>query len=141
MQLEIPDAREDGDFAVHLNPGSGDPFGHIELTKDGRVRLRWLREDDCDRLIRAAADLKDKLIKSRNAAGFPHSARLYEGHCQLCGKPEDDELHAEPERELPKAYVRPCTDAGPHEPCDGITGLCDCPCHVFAASVMIEAGQ
>ena len=40
------------------------------------------------------------------------------------------------ERDLPKVYASPCTDKGDHEPCNGITGLCDCDCHVFAASVI-----
>jgi hypothetical protein len=96
MRIDTPSIRED-DLPVDLNPGYGKPWGDIILSKDGRTRLQWVHEDDCDRLIKAAAELKNQIIDSRARAAAPHGRRhLHEGRCQLCGKPEDDGLHAEP---------------------------------------------
>lgn len=95
MRIDTPNLRAD-DFKVDLNPGYGNPWGDIILTDDGRTRLQWVHEDDCDRLIKAAAELKSQIIDSRTRAAAPHGRKhLHEGRCQLCGKPEADELHAE----------------------------------------------
>ena len=97
MRIDTPSIRED-DFPVDLNPGYGNPWGDIILSEDGRTRLQWVHEDDCDRLIKGAAELKQQIIESRARAASPHGTRhLHKGTCQLCGKPEADELHAEPE--------------------------------------------
>jgi len=93
MQLHTPHPhmRKEGDFPVNVNPGNGDPFGTITLSEDTRPRfeLGALSEDDCDRLIRAAAEVKNGLIAQRALADGPHEPRMYEGVCQHCGKDAD----------------------------------------------------
>jgi len=96
VRIDTPSLRADG-FKVEFNTGYGNPWGDILLTDDGRTRLQWVSEDDCDQIIKAAAELKSQIIDSRTWAAMPHGrGRLFKGRCQLCGKPEDDELHAEP---------------------------------------------
>jgi hypothetical protein len=96
MRIDTPSLRADG-FKVDLNPGYGKPWGDILLTEDGCTRLQWVHEDDCDQIIKAAAELKSQIIDSRTRAAVPHGrGHLFKDRCQLCGKPEDDELHAEP---------------------------------------------
>lgn len=97
MQLHTPHPhlRKEGDFPAGVNPGYGAPFGTITLSEDDwpRFELGALSEDDCDRLIRAAAKVKTELIAQRALAAAEHEPRTYEGTCQHCGLPEDDDMH------------------------------------------------
>lgn len=102
MRIEspTPKPRDNGNYETWTNPGYGDPFGEITLDEQGALRLRYIHVQDCDRLIRAAAEVKSKLIAFAAEMTAPHARRyIHQGTCQLCGKPEDDELHAEPEPE------------------------------------------
>jgi hypothetical protein len=92
-----PSTRESGDYAVRVTKGYGDPRAFISLDEDGAFQLYDVRPDDCDRLIRAAADAKEKILRYRAEMEAPHGRdHLWKGRCQLCGKPEDDGLHADP---------------------------------------------
>lgn len=95
MQLDLPAFRtKDGEFDTEVDIGYGSPHGIIRL--DDGARLRWIDEDDCDRLIKAAAAIREGIRASRARAAAPHgSGHFYQGTCQLCGKPEGDEIHAE----------------------------------------------
>lgn len=78
--------------------------------------------------------------------GFAAEPLRYKPYAEPEPAPDDDESgedateaiaeSSQAERDLPKVYVSPCNDEDGHEPCSGIVGLCDCDCHVFAASVM-----
>lgn len=99
MRIEIPRPapRETGDYGVWVTPGYGDPRGTIHLAENGILDLRDLSADDCDRLIRAACKAREEILRYQAEMAAPHGRkRVYQGTCQLCGKPEDDELHAEP---------------------------------------------
>lgn len=98
MRIESPDPkpRSEGDYRIYFSNGYGNPTGDIYLDEQHTLRLSWLDEGDCDRLIKAAAEIKQRIITARAEMSAPHGTRhLYHGTCQLCGKPEDDELHAE----------------------------------------------
>lgn len=99
MRIDRPDPRprKDGEYYTHVGKGYGDPTGEIWLDDKGDLRLQYIHLDDCDRLIKAAAAVKEQLTRQRAEMSAPHGRRhFYHGECQLCGKPEDDELHAEP---------------------------------------------
>jgi hypothetical protein len=103
MRIETPrpSPREDGDYAVWVTMGYGDPDAIIHLAKNGTLDLRDVHADDCDRLIRAAARAKEEILRYQAMMAAPHGSRyLYQGTCQLCGKPADDPeaLHGEPQR-------------------------------------------
>lgn len=93
-----PAPREAGDYKTSVTIGYGDPRGDIHLDEAGALRLSDVRPEDCDRLIKAAAEIKSRVLAHRAEMAAPHGRRyVYQGTCQLCGKPEDDALHA-PER-------------------------------------------
>lgn len=97
MRIEKPDPkpRSEGDYETYVGNGYGNPTGDIYLDEQRTLRLNWLDEGDCDRLIKAAAAIKQRIIIARAEMTAPHGTRyVYQGRCQLCGKPEDDELHA-----------------------------------------------
>ena len=88
----------EGDYRIWHAGGYGKPNGEIWLDEEGDLRLGSLSVEDCDRLIKAATEIKSKVLAYRAEMKAPHGrAHLYKGTCQLCGKPEDDGLHAEPE--------------------------------------------
>ena len=64
MQIWTPtqQPRQDGEFAVHLNPGNGEPFAVIALSRDGQSALTMESAADCDRLVRAAVQAKSLLL-------------------------------------------------------------------------------
>lgn len=98
MRVQQPDPkpRETGDYEIYFGTGYGRPTGDIYLDEKRELRLNWLDEGDCDRLIKAAAEIKSRIIIARAEMAAPHGRRhVHQGTCQLCGKPEDDELHAE----------------------------------------------
>lgn len=100
MQIGKPEPRprDNGEYAISTTKGYGDPRGYIDLDEAATLALRDVRIEDCDRLIKAAAAVKDRILALTAEMAAPHGRRhLYQGTCQLCGKPEDDELHAEPE--------------------------------------------
>jgi hypothetical protein len=91
-----PGPRESGEYGTWVTIGYGDPAGIIHLAENGTLDLRDVHADDCDRLIRAASRVKAEILRYQAQMAAPHGRRyIYEGTCQLCGKPEDDELHAE----------------------------------------------
>jgi len=99
MRIDTPTPKlvTDGDYRIWHAGGYGDPNGEIILDEDGAWRLENLNEADCDRLIKAAVEIKSHLVTYRAQMAAPHGRRhLYKGTCQLCGKPEDDALHADP---------------------------------------------
>jgi hypothetical protein len=100
VKIEIPrppKLREDGEYAVMVGKGYGDPRGTISLDEKWELTLDNIRVEDCDALIKAAAEIKEKVLAYRAELAVPHGRKhLYKGRCQLCGKPEDDELHDEP---------------------------------------------
>jgi len=99
MELNIPRPApsKDGDYRTFVNIGYGNPYAVIHLAEGGSLDLTGVQVEDCDRLIRAAAKVKEELLGFQAEAAAPHGRdNLYHGTCQLCGKPEADELHAEP---------------------------------------------
>jgi len=99
VRIESPDPspRDSGDYETWIAKSYGDPRGTITLDEKGDLVMRAVRIDDCDRLIKAACEIKRKLTAYRAEMAAPHGrAHLHKGTCQLCGKPEDDELHADP---------------------------------------------
>lgn len=100
MRIQAPDPRprDNGDYKTYFTIGYGDPRGDILLDEDGDLRLDDVRPEDCDRLIKAAAEIKSWVLASRAEMAAPHGRRfVHKGTCQLCGKAEDDGLHAEPQ--------------------------------------------
>jgi hypothetical protein len=99
MRIEIPypQPRKDGDYRFYVNPAYGEPTGTIWLGEGHALTLSYVTAEDCDRLIRAAAEVKQKVMAYTAEMSAPHGRKnIYQGDCQLCGKPEDDELHADP---------------------------------------------
>lgn len=98
MDLNIPRPapREDGDYATYVDIGYGKPYGTIHLADSYGLSLGSVTAEDCDRLTRAAAKVKEKILRYQAEAAVPHGRKnVYQGTCQLCGKPEADELHAD----------------------------------------------
>lgn len=99
MRIDTPDPElcEEGDYGLLVMKGYGNPRAIITLDKKGDLELREVRLDDCDRLIRAATQAREKIAAYRAEMEAPHGrTHLHKGTCQLCGKPDADELHAEP---------------------------------------------
>jgi hypothetical protein len=97
MRIDTPQPtpRSEGDYRVDPTSGYGEPWADIWLDEKGDLRLQYLKADDCDRLIRAAVDAKAAILGYQaQAAAWHGTARIHQGQCQLCGKPEADELHA-----------------------------------------------
>jgi len=97
MRIDSPDPRprESGDYATRFNIGYGKPNGDILLDEDGTLKLEHLDADDCDRLIKAATEIKSQVLTSQARMAAPHGrGHLHKGTCQLCGRPESYELHA-----------------------------------------------
>lgn len=106
MRIEIPkpQPRKDGEFMFYVTVGYGEPHGTIWLDEAQSLVLDYVDAEDCDRIIRAVAEVKSQVLEYRAQAAVPHGKnRVYHGTCQLCGKPEGDELHAEPEPALEAA--------------------------------------
>jgi hypothetical protein len=106
MELNIPRPAplKDGDYRTFVTSGYGDPYAVIHLAEGNGLDLTSVTVEDCDRLIRAAAKVKEQILRYQAKAAAPHGrADLYQGTCQLCGKPEADGLHADPE---PTPYDR-----------------------------------
>lgn len=100
MRIDTPDPkpRTSGDYDIYVTSGYGSPTADIFLDEKGDLRLQWLDEGDCERLIRAAARALEEIRAYAAEMAVPHGRRrLYKGTCQLCGKPEDDDLHREPQ--------------------------------------------
>lgn len=98
MRIDLPNPkpRDNGDYQVDVTSGYGKPNADIRLDEKGHLRLQYLDEGDCDRLIRAAAMAKEQILRYRAEASVWHGrAHFYEGECQLCGKLSDDTLHAD----------------------------------------------
>jgi hypothetical protein len=88
----------DGDYQTYTDAAYGNPYGTIHLAEGYSLDLADVHVDDCDRLIRAASRVRDQLLGFQAKMAAPHGRKhLWHATCQLCGKPEDDELHAEPE--------------------------------------------
>lgn len=113
MQLDTPWSRKTGDYEVYVSRLQyGNPEARIDLDEEGGLRLRRVTLDDCDRLIRAAAAARQEILAAQAEAAAPHgTAHVYHGTCQLCGKPEDDGLHAEMAGDHAQA-ARSLADAG-----------------------------
>jgi hypothetical protein len=94
-----PSPRESGDYHIYVTSGYGDPNGAIYLDEDRTLELARLDEADCDRLIKAACEIKRRVAAHRAEMAAPHGMHyIYQGTCQLCGKPADDPdaLHGDP---------------------------------------------
>jgi hypothetical protein len=117
MNLDLPYLGHEGDLAVTVNPGKGSPWATIYLNEDSSVSLQWLTEGDCDQLIKAAADAKQQVLDARAKAAAPHKPwmSIPDTGCLHCGKPEADELHAEPAcPSVAEHSGRQCTEPGAH---------------------------
>ena len=64
-----PESRDDGEFAVHLNPGQGEPFVVIELSEDRQTALIIQSIGECDRLLAAVTRAKSLLNTAPPAQG------------------------------------------------------------------------
>lgn len=126
MELSIPrpQPRKEGDYETFVDCGYGKPWAIIHLAENGTLDLRDLGVDDCDRLIKAAVEVKSQLLRFQAEMTAPHGrGHLYKGTCQLCGKPEDDVLHADPDA---------CGDCG-RLVCDCAAGMGEDPTDSIAA--------
>lgn len=150
INTRAPEPRGDGDYYTRAQGGYGDPHGEIWLDEAGSFRLDYLSEDDCDRLIRAAAEIKPQVAALRARMTAPHGRdNVYKGTCQLCGQPGDDALHADTDSIIdaeddgaPDCARPGCGHArfhhwefGPTTPSSPASG-CDldgCPCAAYAA--------
>ena len=99
MRIKSPDPqpRDDGEFHVYVNGQAyGKPYGIIYLDEGKALALRDITLSDARRLAAAVARVERELAAACAEMAAPHGrGHLYEGTCQLCGKPEDDGLHAE----------------------------------------------
>jgi hypothetical protein len=93
-----PEPRDNGDYATYTNGVAyGRPYGSIKLDEAGHLRLDNIALDDARRLAKAAVQVEQELTAAHARMTAPHGGEyLYRGTCQLCGKPEGGELHAEP---------------------------------------------
>lgn len=86
----------DGDYKTYTDAAYGNPYGTIHLADGYALDLADVHVEDCDRLIRAVSTVREQLLRFQAQAAAPHGRKhLWHGTCQLCGRPEDDELHAE----------------------------------------------
>ena len=91
-----PDPRDSGDFFTYTSGAYGKPYGSIRLDESGQLRLDGITLDDARRLAKAALQIEQELTALHARMAAPHgSDDFYKGTCQLCGKPESDEIHAE----------------------------------------------
>src|SRR6184192_2300482 len=100
MRIQAPDPqpRDDGDYYVYVNDTAyGKPYAKIYLSGDDRsLALGDITLDDARRLAAAATRVERELAAAHARMTAPHgTGDLYEGTCQLCGKPGDDGLHAD----------------------------------------------
>lgn len=99
MRIDQPDPhpREDGDYDTYTTGGYGQPNATIFLDEERKLRLGHVTLADCERLMAALAKILPELVRYNYLLTVAHGrGDIYKGTCQLCGKPEDDELHAEP---------------------------------------------
>lgn len=98
MQIRTPRAQlRDTDFGIRLNGGRGEPFATIELDENYETEIVVESLGDCDRLLRAAAAAKALLIEHADDKDKPHKYRAPAGKpCLVCGKSENEPLHAGP---------------------------------------------
>lgn len=93
-----PEPRDSGDYLTYVSAiAYGLPYAKIYLDEDKNLSLADITLDDARRLAKAAARIEQELAAAHARMTAPHgSEHFYKGRCQLCGKPEADELHAEP---------------------------------------------
>jgi hypothetical protein len=98
IQAPDPQPRGDGEYRTYVNGTAyGRPYGEITLDEGGALTLGGIALDDARRLAAAATRVEQELASAHARMTAPHGRRyVYEGTCQLCGKPEDDGLHADP---------------------------------------------
>lgn len=94
-----PKPRDTGDYFTYVSGVAyGKPYAKIYLDEGKDLSLADITLDDARRLARAATQIEQELTAAHARMTAPHgSEHFYQGTCQLCGKPEDDELHAEAE--------------------------------------------
>lgn len=96
IQGPSPVPRDEGDYRIRVGLCYGKPSGTIWLDEENALRLEWVYEDDCKRLISAATEILEQIRLQKAQMAAPHGSRyVYEGRCQLCGKDEEDLAHAE----------------------------------------------
>jgi hypothetical protein len=148
--------RSTGDYTVELNPGRGNPFAQITLDEDGLLALNMLSVDDCDRMIKAAAEAKALLIEHAHDKDKPHEYRAVRGEvCLVCGKPEDEHgQHPYPETCGVRPYpagsegddgtecALPAGHDGPHNdgPLARIVDAADVPSDLIPAGGVFSCG-
>jgi hypothetical protein len=100
MKVKSPDPqpRESGDYKTYVNGVAyGKPYAKIYLDEDETLVLGGITLDDARRLAAAATRVEQELAAAHARMAAPHGRDdFYNGTCQLCGKPEDDGLHADP---------------------------------------------
>jgi hypothetical protein len=91
MQIHTSSNVDDGELRVHMNPGSGDPFGVLCFTRWSGTQVNVESDEDADRLIRAATRIKEM----RAAISRPHAYECMAGeaYCTVCGLMEKDGPH------------------------------------------------
>lgn len=93
-----PVPRKGGDYETYTVPGYGEPNATVFLDEERHLRLDDITLADCDRLMAALARVRPVLVRYHAEMQAPHGrGRVYQGTCQMCGKPEDHPLHAEPQ--------------------------------------------
>lgn len=94
-----PRPRSEGDYDVYVSAVAyGKPYAKIYLDDAKHLAIADIRLEDARRLAKAAAQIEQELSAAHARMTAPHgSEHFYQGTCQLCGKPENDRLHAEPE--------------------------------------------
>lgn len=113
-----PRPRDTGDYHVYVSAVAyGKPYAKIYLDEGNDLALADITLDDARRLAKAAARIEQELAAAEARMKAPHGREhFYQGTCQLCGKPEDDELHDEPEcPSVAPESGRRCTEAGEHD--------------------------
>ena len=91
-----PEPRDNGDYRTYVNGiAYGEPYAMIYLDEAADLRLDGITLDDARRLAKAAVQAEQELSAAHARMTAPHgSDHFHKGTCQLCGKPEADELHA-----------------------------------------------
>jgi len=112
IQAPNPQPRGDGEYSTYVNGVAyGRPYGEITLDEGGALTLGDITLADARRLAAAAARVERELASVHARMTAPHGRRnIHKGTCQLCGKPENDGLHAEP---AATAAVRGLQDPAP----------------------------
>lgn len=90
-----PEPRVAGDYNAWTNGVAyGKPYGVIKLDEGNALKLEDITLDDARRLAKAAQQIERELAAAHARMTAPHGGEhFYHGTCQLCGKPEDDEIH------------------------------------------------